>query len=178
MMVLWKRLVLLLPGRRCAAELDMQEELRSIASMAKAGELGNLTLAAEDARAEWTWRGVERLAQDVRHSVRSLSASPGFTIVALAVLALAIGATTAIFSVVDHVVLRQLPFPAADRLVAVGERHLTDSTPSSQNLVAPQNYLDWRNDQRVFIGLAAIGDASITLGPRRDRNPRPSKRRR
>jgi putative ABC transport system permease protein len=162
-MAFWRRLVLLLPWRRRAAEQDMQEELRSIASMAGAGELGNLTLAAEAARTEWTWQWVEHLVRDVRHSIRSLKASPGFTMVALAVLALAIGATTAIYSVVDHVVLRRLPFPAPDRLVAVGERHLTDWTPASQNLVAPQNYLDWRHDQGVFTGLAAIGYASITL---------------
>lgn len=162
-MVFWKRLLLLLPWRRRAAELDMQEELQSIASMASPGELGNLTLAAEDARGEWTWQWVEHLARDVRHAVRSLCASPGFTTVAVLVLALAIGATTAIFSVVDHVVLRRLPFPAADRLVAVGERNLISSTPGSPHLVAPQNYLDWRNDQRVFTGLAAIGYASITL---------------
>jgi putative ABC transport system permease protein len=162
-MSFWKRLILLLPWRRRAAERDMQDELRSIASMAEPGELGNLALAAEDARAAWTFQWAENLVRDVRHSVRSLRASPGFTTVAVAVLALAIGATTAIYSVVDHVVLRRLPFPAPDRLVAVGERHLTDSTPASQNLVAPQNYLDWRNDQTVFTGLAAIGYASITL---------------
>ncbi len=162
-MVFWRRLLLLLPWRRRAAERDMQEELRSIASMAAPGELGNLVLAAEDARASWTWVWLEQMARDLRYAMRSLTASRVFTYVALAVLALAIGATSAIFSVVDHVVLRRLPFPAAAQLVAVGERHLIDSTPSSLNLVAPQNYLDWRSDQRAFKGLAAVGYASISL---------------
>ena len=59
---------------------------------------------------------------DLRDAVRALRAAPGFTIVALVVLMLGIGATTAIFSVVDAVVLRGLPFDEHDRLVAVGER--------------------------------------------------------
>ena len=65
------------------------------------------------------WRGV---MTDLRHAVRELRAAPEFTIVALVVLMLGIGATTAIFSVVDAVVLRGLPFDEHDRLVAVGER--------------------------------------------------------
>jgi hypothetical protein len=65
-MMLWKRLGYLLPWRRRAAERDMQEELRSIAAMADRGELGNLTIAAEDARAEWGWTRLEQTAQDLR----------------------------------------------------------------------------------------------------------------
>ena len=67
----------------------------------------------------FSWDG---LMADLRQAVRALRAAPAFTIVALVVLTLGIGATTAIFSVVDAVVLRALPFDKHDRLVAVGER--------------------------------------------------------
>ena len=90
------------------------------------------------------------MIDDFVASLRSLRSSRGFTISALIVLTLGIGATTAIFSVVDAVVLRGLPFDEHDRLVAVGQR---SSAPERQSggrdpeaimLVAPQNYLDWR----------------------------------
>ena len=72
-MMFFRRLGYLLPWRRRAAERDMQEELRSIAAMAKPGELGNLTLAAEDARAQWGWTRLEQTGQDVRYAVRTLA---------------------------------------------------------------------------------------------------------
>ena len=112
---------------------------------------------------------------DVRDSVRALRATPGFTIVALLVLTLGIGATTAIFSVVDAVVLRGLPFDEHDRLVALGERGTLgpgkapvpiggpSTDPQALRGVQPQNYLDWIAQQRVFESVAALWDASPTL---------------
>jgi putative ABC transport system permease protein len=89
---------------------------------------------------------------------------------ALAVLTLAIGATTAIFSVVDAVVLRALPFHEQDRLVAVGERSarpvetsIGARDPDALGFVAPQNYLDWTAQQRVFESIAAVGSGWFTL---------------
>jgi len=98
---------------------------------------------------------------DLRHAVRELRASPGFTVVALVVLTLGIGATTAIFSVVDAVVLRALPFDEHDRLVAVGERRPpgprdTNFDPHALMSIATPNYLDWVAEQRVFESIAAI----------------------
>ena len=75
-MLFLKRLCYLLPWRRRAAERDMQEELRSIAGMAAPGELGNLTLAAEDARAQWVWVPLEQTAQDFRYAIRTLAKAP------------------------------------------------------------------------------------------------------
>jgi putative ABC transport system permease protein len=105
----------------------------------------------------------DRLSRETHHAVRSLAATPAFTLVALVVLTLSTGASTAIFSVVDGVVLRPLPFPHADRLVAVGERKTTDPSDFDSYLVTPQNFLDWREQQHVFTGLAAIGYASVSL---------------
>jgi putative ABC transport system permease protein len=90
---------------------------------------------------------------DLRDAVRSLRQSPTFTIVALVVLALGIGAATAIFSVVDAVVLRGLPFDQHDRITAVLEFNPARSELSGSTM--PQNYLDWRERQQGFSALAA-----------------------
>jgi hypothetical protein len=109
------------------------------------------------------------MRDDLKAAVRSLASSRTFTIVALLVLTLGIGASTAIFSVVDAVVLRGLPFDESDRLVAVGERRPPgahpDPTrdPDALSSAAPQNYVDWKAQQQVFESMAAIAGASITL---------------
>ena len=125
-------------------------------------DLGGMTQATEAVRAvRTTW--LDGLWRDIRHGIRALGATPAFTIVALAVLTLSIGASTAIFSVVDAVMLRGLPFRDSGRLVTVGEQNLRDAAGPGLNLVAPQNFLDWRAQQTAFTGLAAIGYASISL---------------
>ena len=82
-------------------------------------ELGNVTLIAEDVRAAWTWPGVERIVQDLRFGLRGLRRSPGFTLVSVLTLGLAIGTATAMYGVVDGVVLRPLPYPRAEQIVAL-----------------------------------------------------------
>lgn len=103
------------------------------------------------------------IVQDLRYAFRALARTPGFTAVALAILTLSIGASTAIFTVVDVVVLRALPFYDSQQLVAVGELNIKDPSFDPRNRVAPQNFLDWRARQDVFTGLAATWDTSITL---------------
>jgi predicted permease len=103
----------------------------------------------------------EGFMTDMRDAVRALRATPSFTIVALVVLTLGIGASTAIFSVVDAVVLRGLPFDEHDRLVAVGERRPpgpldTNYDPHGLMSIATPNYLDWVAEQQVFESIAAI----------------------
>ena len=90
------------------------------------------------------------LLQDLRYAFRTFTKSPGFALVAIATLALGIGANTAIFSVVDAVLLRPLPFPDPDRLVLLWEK--TAELP--QMMVAYPDYLDWREQSRTFDGLA------------------------
>ncbi len=95
----------------------------------------------------------EQLVQDLRYGARLLRRSPAFTIVAMLTLALGVGANTAIFTVVNAVLLRPLPFPAPDRLV-----RLWESTPkgSDRNVVDPYNFLVWRERTRSFQHMAAI----------------------
>jgi putative ABC transport system permease protein len=105
--------------------------------------------------------------RDIRHAVRQLAQSPGFTLVAVLTLALGIGATSAMFSVVNGVLLRPLPYAQPDRLVRVHE-----VVPQYGRFsVAPATFLDWREQNTVFSGLGAYSGDSVTLatseGPER-----------
>jgi putative ABC transport system permease protein len=98
--------------------------------------------------------------QDIRYAFRMLQKQPGFSVIAILTLALAIGANTAIFSVVNAVLLRPLPYPQPDRLVLIRERtNIFDS-----GSVSLPNYLDWRASQRGFTDLALFrrGDANLS----------------
>ncbi|HEX2458348.1 MAG TPA: ABC transporter permease [Vicinamibacterales bacterium] len=97
--------------------------------------------------------------RDMRYAVRQLIASPAFTVVAILTLALGIGATTAIFSVVNGVLLRPLPFPNPDSLVLVYE-----VVPQYGRFsVAPANFLDWRRQNTVFQRIATFNNSSATF---------------
>jgi hypothetical protein len=118
-------------------------------------ELGNLTLVEEDTRAAWGWTWLEEITQDLRYGLRLLRKSPGFTAVALLTLALGIGANTAIFSVVNAVLLKSLPFKDPEQLVMVWNRGAAaaggDRTP-----LAVADLLDWRAQNRSFADIAAF----------------------
>jgi predicted permease len=110
----WKYL---LPGFRRAAEREMQEELDALAALADRRELGNLTLAAEDARAVWGWPWLDGLGRDILYAFRVLRRQPGFTAVAVLSLALGICANAAIFRLIDALLWRDLPVRDPSRLV-------------------------------------------------------------
>ena len=99
--------------------------------------------------------------QDTRYAVRSFQKTPGFTAVALATLTLGIGASTAIFTVVNAVLLRPLPFDDPDQLVTVGERKLEGSTLSPH--VSPPNFADWREQNQTFTHMAIVAPTSLVL---------------
>jgi putative ABC transport system permease protein len=104
------------------------------------------------------WDG---LRQDIGFGVRMLRRQPGFTVVVLMALALGIGANTAIFSVVDTVLWRPLPFPASDRLVSIAEQRPREGR--LHGFVAPADFYDWRRDATSFIAMAAADSMAANL---------------
>src|SRR5262245_29388043 len=107
---------------------------------------------------------LHELAQDVRYSVRGLLKSPGFAAVAILTLALGIGANSAIFSFVDGVLLKPLPYPEPERIVLVWEK----PPDGGINVVSAMNFLDWRSQSSVFTSVAASTGRSTTLTGRGD----------
>ncbi|HEV7747768.1 MAG TPA: ABC transporter permease [Pyrinomonadaceae bacterium] len=104
---------------------------------------------------------METLLKDFRYGVRSLLKRPGFTAIAVVTLALGIGANTAIFSLVNAVLLRSLPFADPDRLVMIWEDASFAGFP--RNTPAPANYLDWKTQNTVFADMAAQDMRSFNL---------------
>jgi putative ABC transport system permease protein len=98
---------------------------------------------------------------DFRYAVRTLRKAPGFTAAAALTVALGIGATTSIFSVVNAVILRALPYPEPGRLMQVNEKNDKLNLPTFAASVL--NYLSWKEQTRTFEGLAAIGSANFNL---------------
>ncbi|HYO15523.1 MAG TPA: ADOP family duplicated permease, partial [Thermoanaerobaculia bacterium] len=104
---------------------------------------------------------LETVSQDVRYAARMLSKHPGFTAIAALTLALGVGANTAIFSVVEAVLLRDLPYGHADRAVVMWENNRSASRPN--NVISPVNFCDWRDQAKSFDEMAAFFDAPLNL---------------
>ena len=115
----------------------------------------------EDARDEYRARLLDELMQDVRYGMRSLLNARVFTAAAVCTLALGIGATTAMFSVVDAVLLRPLPYPDPGRLVMLWEHNLTKG--KDHNSVGPANFLAWRDETHSFASMAAFVTTRFTV---------------
>jgi putative ABC transport system permease protein len=157
---------------------DLDEELRSHLEMRAADNLadgmppeqarydaqkrfGNTTLLKQDTREMDIVVWLDEAARDFRQALRILHRSPGFTSTAVLTLALGIGATTAIFSVIDGVLLRPLPYHDADQLVMVWESN--SQHPNPHNTVSPPNFLDWQSRNTVFSSMAYIFDERDNL---------------
>jgi putative ABC transport system permease protein len=95
---------------------------------------------------------------DLKHGARVLIRTPLFTICTIVALAIGIGATTALFSVVHALMIRPLPYPDADALVVMWEHNLPRSRP--RNVISPANFLAWRERSRSFDGMAASRKAA------------------
>jgi predicted permease len=137
----------------------------AIASARRA--FGNVTLAEEDSRNVWRWPPVEELLADVRYGLRALRHNPMFTTVALLTIAIGIGANTAVFSVVNSVLLKPLNYPNADQLVSLhqiapGAPGLTDFENGLH--LSPSLYFTYADHNRSFqsLGVWDTGTANVT----------------
>ncbi len=157
-MTIWKRFQYLQPARRRREERDMREELASLAEIAGAKELGNVTLAMEDVRATWGWTWLESVLADIRYALRALRGQPAFVSVAVLSLALAIGANSAIFSFADALLLRPLPVRNPAGLLDV-----TSTTDNPFEGMSFPDYRDLRAKNRSFSGLAAYRVTTLAV---------------
>src|SRR5208282_4475234 len=111
---------------------------------------GNVTRVKEETREVWSFVWLEELWQDIRYGVRMLRKSPGLTVVAVLTLALGIGANTALFSVVNGVLLNPLPYPHPEQLVTLHESKPNFPTGS----IPYPNFRDWQENNRTFSAMA------------------------
>lgn len=114
--------------------------------------------ARKEAQMKWI-KALEEIGQDLRYAFRQLAKSPGFTLIAILTLALGVGATTSIFSVVNGVLLRPLPFPEPDRLVRVYPLQ-DNGKPGSFSVL---NYLDWRRQSKTVDSASLLNTGSVNL---------------
>ena len=153
-------------------ELQYHVELKTSANIAKGItprearraallEMGGVEKRKEECRDTRRVNWLQDLLQDLRYGLRMLRKSPGFTAVAVLTLALGIGANTAIFSVVDALLLRPLPYRNASQLVMVWESNVHLET--TRNVVSPPDFLDWQSQNRAFDGMAYFGDGRANL---------------
>jgi predicted permease len=164
--------------RRSRNEKEMDAELRAHVDMyaedlARNGvprdealrrariEFGGIEGRKEECREVNGVNHLERLIQDVRYGLRLLRKNPGFAAIAALTLALGIGANTAIFSLINTVVLRPLPYKDANRLVTVWGYNRTRGFDT--DLVSPLDFADWRSQNHVFEGMGASTDVTYTL---------------
>jgi hypothetical protein len=121
---------------------------------------GNPTAIKERTTAADAALTLDSVGRDVRYALRQLRKAPSFTFVALLTLALGIGATTALFSVVDAVILKPLPFPTAARLVVLESLILSSHRGGGASYL---DFLDWRTRNHSFEGMAAFRTGDYTL---------------
>ena len=131
------------------------EEARRIARL----RFGGIEQVKEEHRERRSFQWIETVLVDFRHGLFLLARAPGFTLVALGVLALGIGANTAMFSLVDAVLFKPVPFPEPERMVRIWET----PNPSSINGVNTLDFLDWKRLATAFEAFAAERSATVTL---------------
>jgi predicted permease len=143
--------------RELQSDLELEEEEQrekgvpsEDAHYAALRAFGNPTLIREQTRTVWWWNWLESLSRDLRYGVRTLRRTPGFTAVAVLVMALGIGANVALFTVVRRVLLNPLPFPASGQLVAV----YGDDGGGKSAIVASGDFYDWQSASRSFEQMA------------------------
>lgn len=164
--------------RRSQFDADLDEEMRLHRELREREEIerglspqeahyaaqrrfGNDLVLREESRDMWEWNWLENLGQDIRYGVRMLIKNPGFTAVAILTLALGIGANTAIFSIVYAVLLKPLPFPHPEQLLALFETKPQEGI--RQAFSSYQDFREFRDQGHVFSGLGGFAGHDLTL---------------
>jgi predicted permease len=158
---LFRRIRYLIHRRRYDAELASDMEFhREMAARAGRRNFGNVLRMEEQAREAWGWTWLDDLMQDLRYALRVFAKSPGFAAVTILIMALGIGATTAIFSVVDATLIHPLPYPHAEELVRL-EADLRGVGAHDVGFSVPE-YRDLKSSG-IFQYVAMIGGGSVNL---------------
>src|SRR6202041_3484081 len=117
---------------------------------------GNPIALGDEARSTWSWNWLEKLLRDLRYGARTLTRAPGFAGTAILVMALGIGATTSLFTIVRAVLLKPLPFHDPDKLVMVYEHFRTENGGDGFHPVSPADFNDWHQRTHGFEDMAAL----------------------
>jgi len=156
--------------RELRSDLELEEEEQreggisgEEARYAALRAFGSPTLIREQTLAIWSLNWLESLARDLRFSLRTLRRSPGFTVIAILVMALGIGANVALFTVVRGVLLKPLPFPDPDRLVMLYEAGLHGDDTAGPNIVSGGMYAEWKKQNRSYSSLGLAQDIRVGL---------------
>ena len=124
---------------------------------------GNPALLRDRARATWNWNSLESLLRDLRYVFRALRRTPGFTAVAIAVMALGICANVALFTIVRGVILKPLPFQDPERLVMLYETRMHKGDAPVYNVVAGGIYAEWKRQNHTFSNMALASSSLVGL---------------
>jgi putative ABC transport system permease protein len=169
-MDLWARIKDRWTSTRTQKERDLEREILSHLELeaedsgrdAAQRAFGSTALTKENVRATWGWTRAEQIAQDIRYGLRQIRRNPTFSAIAIATLALGIGVNTAMFSAVDAVLIRPLPYHDADRLVMIWDND-TSRTGTSKFFTTPPEWNEWRRQNTVFTDIAASENADAAL---------------
>lgn len=164
------------PGRRALDDLDQeihdyveretQENIERGMAPVEARrqamlKLGNAALIKEETRSVWVWAWLDEARQDSRYAARALLKNPAFAMTAAVTLALAIGANTAMFSVLNAVLLRPLPYRAPEQLAMLWTEDLTENLREGRSALWDVDH--WRNQSQTFADIATFDSISTTL---------------